>query len=74
MVHKSKSPLLVSSQVGGSVFSVGVISHVGGSVLPSATVAVISVINIVFIIVFCLSCLKITLMSVVPMRGVKVLP
>ena len=48
MVCISKSPLLVSSQVGGSEFS-----GVGGNVLPNATVAVISVINIVFIIVFC---------------------
>jgi predicted PurR-regulated permease PerM len=59
MVHKLKSPLLgTNSQVGGSVFSVGVISQVGGSVLPSVTVAVSSVINIVFIIVFCFKLLK----------------
>ena len=56
MVRMSKSPLLVSSQVGGSEFS-----GVGGNVLPSATVAVISVISIVFIFVFCLSCLIIKL-------------
>lgn len=63
--------VVIISGVGGN--ELYVLYGQGGSELPSVTALVTIAIISVFIM-FVLSYLKITLMSVVPMRGVRVLP